>query len=221
MLSIILRIIDRESRGGEMNIMGGYLQRYARTSLDDDQEDMVISLPKLLVQQFRAYVEELNLSVSEAIQYLVEQELQDSPATASRPEKYRAFWKELVTEMGVKRTALPQSWLSFSSGHKGITYTLSFGKDGRIRIDMSVDTGDKAANHRVFEALRAMRRDIEQHFPRALSWEDNVHRRACRIALYRPGRIGDDNIEELRAWFIRGLELFQEVFSPLLGRVVT
>ncbi len=200
--------------------MAGYLRRYARTRLDSDLAEITIALPKVLVKQFRIYVEQLNLSLDEALQYLMEQELQDTSSVSSRSVHYREFWAALIKTMGVKRTPLPQSWFSFASGHKGIAYTLSFGRDGRIRIDLSIDTGDKGANHRVFEALKAMRRDIEQHFPRALSWEDNDHRRTCRIALYRPGRIDDDNTDELRAWLVRGLSLFQEVFAPVLQRVV-
>ncbi len=199
--------------------MPGYLKQFARVNPDADREEIVVTLPKSLVQQFRVYISDLNLSADEAVQHLVEQELHGTPKM-SRRDQYREFWASLILEMGGTRTPLAQSWFSFASGHKGVTYTLSFGKDGRIRIELSIDTGDKMANHRIFEGLRTMRHDIEQRFPRSLSWEDNDHRRSCRIALYRPGRIDDDNIEELRAWFVRGLALFQDVFALLLQSVV-
>lgn len=217
MSSIFYNITGRQ---GKREDMAGYLKRYARLQQTEDQEEIVIGLPKVLAHQFRVYLSQLNLSMDEAVQYLIEEELRDHSSPESRAERYKEFWAAVIRDMGIERTPLSQSWYSFASGHKGISYTLSFGRDGRIRIELSIDTGDKVANHRIFDALKAQRHEIEQHFPRALTWDDHDHRRSCRIALYRPGRIHDDNLEELRAWFIRGLSLFQEVFSPLLQAVV-
>ena len=199
--------------------MGGTLRRYARDEGGEDQERLEVHLPSGLLSRFQKYVEHLHLNMDEALQHLIEAELSESAVPPSRPELYRVFWSDLIARLEVSRTPLAQSWYTFSSGHKGISYTLSFTKEGKTRIDLYVDVGDKAANRRIFDLLKSMRADIDRRFPRPLSWETSATRRACKIGLDRSGRVTDDNREELMAWLIRGLALFREVFESRLQRV--
>ncbi len=199
--------------------MPGILKRFARERDRVDQETLEVRLPVELIEGFRTYVASLNLTVDEALRYLIAEELQGGGQPDSRPERYRNFWSGVLERMNSRRTPLAQSWYSFSSGHRGVSYTLAFAKDGRIRIDLYIDRGDQGSNRRALEMLKTMRTDIDHHFPRALSWEQTASRRSCRVALYRSGRITDDNLDELAAWLVRGLELFQEVFEPLLPKV--
>ena len=63
--------------------------------------------------------------------------------------------------------------------------------------------------------------EIEEEFGENLNWEPLNSRRACRIALYRPGRIEDDSqpLEEIKNWAIDSLLKFKKVFVPHMDRI--
>ena len=63
---------------------------------------------------------------------------------------------------------------------------------------------------------------MEAEFREALEWERLDNRKACRIATYRAGSIGDDEqtLEEIRGWAIERLLRVKRVFAPKLAELV-
>jgi hypothetical protein len=68
----------------------------------------------------------------------------------------------------------------------------------------------------MFDALMAQRESIEAELGEPLTWERLDDRRASRIALYRPGRIEDDEhtLGEIRAWVIDRLLRLKKIIGP-------
>lgn len=83
--------------------------------------------------------------------------------------------------------------------------------------------GDRESNKTLFDNLQARNEDIEPKFEgMPLDWERLDHRKASRIALRRPGSIGDgrEALDETRAWFVENLLRFKEVFGPHLAEIL-
>jgi predicted TIM-barrel fold metal-dependent hydrolase len=147
-----------------------------------------------------------------------------SSVASPRAEAYRLFFQRLIDELreqhkftGV-RVAQPQSWCSFASGHSSFSYGFSFARGGKIRVDLYIDSGDASQNKELFDRLAGQREKIEREYGETLEWERLDDRRACRIAIYRPGRVDDINThDELLKWATEQLLKFKRVFGPRLS----
>jgi len=139
--------------------------------------------------------------------------------------RYQQFFQRLIDELREKhrftnaRIGQPQNWYSFSTGTKGFQYGLSFATGGRLRAELYIDTGESAQNVGALDALGRERASIEADFGESLEWETMESRRACRIAVYRPGSIEDAaaSLEEHQRWAIDRLLKFKKVFGPRLS----
>ena len=148
--------------------------------------------------------------------------------TSERSEKYRIFFQALIDSLredhsftGVRK-AQPQNWYSFSAGHaQRIRYGTSFGQGGRVRVDVYIDNGDKDWNEQLFDELEGQSDAIEAELQESLEWERLDNRRACRIAVVRPGTIDDDpeRLEEIQEWITGRLLEFKRVFGPRLDEL--
>jgi hypothetical protein len=147
------------------------------------------------------------------------------------PERQRRlihFFVELQTDLGTRiplpqRQAAPtgEAWqvLAPAGGaHAGLYYMAAFGTDNHFRVELYIDTGDRARNNNVFDALSAQRQAIERSLETQLSWERMDDRRAARIAWLRSGAIGDtdEELAHLRAWAADAVERLAAVLDPLL-----
>lgn len=143
----------------------------------------------------------------------------------SKQERYRQFFQLLIDELRDNhrftnaRAGQPQNWYSFSSGHRGFLYSVSFATGGRLRTEIYVDTGDGERNQTALESLRSQTKDIESEFGERLEWEALEGKRACRIALYRDASIedSDEKLEEYRAWAVAQMLAFKRVFDTRLN----
>lgn len=72
----------------------------------------------------------------------------------------------------------------------------------------------------LLEKLQQHKNQIETGIGEQLAWERLENRRACRIAIYRPGSIDDDEdtLTETRTWMIGKLLSFKETFTPHLNQ---
>ena len=146
-------------------------------------------------------------------------------AVTPRGEAYRAYFQKLIDELREThkftgaRAGQPQSWYTFSSGHRGIVYGHSFAQGGRVRTEVYLDSGDAERNKRLFDLLKGEQIAIESECGESLEWERLDERRASRIAVYRDGAIDgtDAELDEIRAWAITRLLRFKEVFGSRLG----
>lgn len=137
---------------------------------------------------------------------------------------YQQFFQRLIDDLREKhrftnaRAGQPQNWYTFSSGTSGFQYGVSFAAGGRVRAEIYIDLGESAQNVAALEALRADKESLEQAFGESLEWEPLEGKRACRIAVYRPGTIEDsaESLEEYHRWAVERLLRFKRVFGPRL-----
>ncbi len=147
---------------------------------------------------------------------------------ASKPsekgEAYREFFQHLIDRLRERgftkaKVGQPQNWYTFASGLQGIGYGASFAQGGQARAEIYIDRGDVASNKKLFDELASVRSAVEEAFGEKLSWERLDERRACRVAIYRPGSIEENpqTLDEIRVWMIERLLKFREVFAQRLG----
>ena len=114
-------------------------------------------------------------------------------ATSGRQEAYRDFFQGLIDRLREKhqftgaKKGQPQSWYSFASGFSGVTYGANFTQEEKARGELYIDRGDKDQNETLFDALRENQEAIESALQESLEWQRMEGRKACRIAVTRPG----------------------------------
>jgi hypothetical protein len=89
------------------------------------------------------------------------------------------FWEQLLgraKDMGLmlhaQRSPSKDSWLSAGAGVRaGVSFTYVVWMTDESAVELSIDTGDKEENKRIFDGLRNRQAEIEQAFGAALSWE--------------------------------------------------
>jgi hypothetical protein len=111
---------------------------------------------------------------------------------------------------------------SFASGFSGISYSLSFAMGSRVRAEVYIDVGDADENSAIFDGVMQEKERLEREFGEELGWEPLEEKRACRVAIHRPGNIDDQPavLEEIEEWGIEKLLKFKGVFGPALERLV-
>jgi len=143
--------------------------------------------------------------------------------TGERGEAYRSFFQSLIDRLREQhhftnaRAAQPQNWYAFAAGLSGIYYGANFTQDGRARVEIYLDpSSTPGENKRLFDSLFLRERKIQGDFGGPLEWERMDNRRACRIAVYRPGRIQDDalQLEAVEDWMVQQLLRFKESLMP-------
>lgn len=140
-------------------------------------------------------------------------------ATSERGQKYLSFFQGLIDDLNSRhftkaRKAQPQNWYTFSSENSEVfTYAISFAQHRRVRAEVYIDCGDAGLNKKVFDQLFAEKKDIESAMGTELTWERLDAKRACRVAIYRAGRIdaSSEELEEIKQWGITWLEQFKKV----------
>ena len=146
---------------------------------------------------------------------------------SERGEAYREFFQRLIDELRERgftnaRLGQPQNWYTFASGLQGIGYGASFAQGGQARAEVYIDHGDAGMNKALFDELASDREPAEEDFGETLSWERLDERKACRVAVYRPGSIEDDpqTLDAIRTWMIEHLLKFKDVFGRRLAKLL-
>jgi hypothetical protein len=145
-----------------------------------------------------------------------------------RSEAYAAFFQELIDRLRTQhqftqaRKGQPQSWYTFTSGLKGVSYAVSFSMGGRVRTEIYIDRPNQAWNKWFFDLLLADRSQIENELGVTAEWERLDEKRASRIAIYRQGAITDDEqvLESIRGWAIEQLLPLKAVVGPKAAALV-
>lgn len=138
---------------------------------------------------------------------------------------YKKYFQLLIDELREihkftnAKAGQPQNWYTFASEQsKVFKYGTSFALNDRVRVEIYIDTGDKAKNKEIFDNLQRNKEKIESEFGNSLSWERLDDKRSCRIALYRDGSISDDSetLLDIRNWAIQNLLTFRKVFPKYI-----
>lgn len=111
----------------------------------------------------------------------------DSP----RARQYLAFWEKLIVDLSSEfpelknRKALPQLWLSTSTGISGVNLALVFTSRG-LKVEFYFGSKNEELNTKRFEAAFSARPLIESKIDRKAEWEPLPGQKASRIAIYGP-----------------------------------
>lgn len=143
--------------------------------------------------------------------------------TSERGERYRQFFQSLIDILREQqftnaRMGVAQSWYSFSSGLSGISYGASFNRGRMATVEISIDRDDREWNKDLSDRLLERKGALEIALNETLEWDLLETRRACRIAVRRPGSIDDDpdTLESIQQWMVEHLLNFKRVFGPHL-----
>lgn len=146
--------------------------------------------------------------------------------TSERGERYRQFFQSLIDILREQqftnaRMGVAQSWYSFSSGLSGISYGASFNRGRMATVEISIDRDDREWNKDLSDRLLERKGALETALNETLEWDLLETRRACRIAVRRPGSIDDDpdTLESIQQWMVDHLLNFKRVFGPHLAEL--
>ncbi|MDE2842208.1 MAG: DUF4268 domain-containing protein [Chloroflexota bacterium] len=153
-------------------------------------------------------------------------EASSNPGRSERSERYGSFFQSLIDTLREKhrftnaRKGQPQSWYSFSTGFRHLTYGANFTGQKEARVELYIDYPEGEQNVHVLEDLRQCQDEVHSQLG-ILDWQRLENRRACRIALSRPGSIDDDDdtLAEIQVWMIENLLRFKDVFTPRLAEL--
>jgi hypothetical protein len=142
-----------------------------------------------------------------------------------RERAYIAFFNALLVELREKATfpvkdispdganwiviaELPQrtpklAWVNYS-----------FARGKQFRVELYIDTGEKAKNKRSFDRLLERKDEFELALG-TISWERIDDKRASRVAMYHAGYIEDDEetLRLLRQWAVKTMIQFYETIA--------
>jgi hypothetical protein len=130
--------------------------------------------------------------------------------SGSRGMHYLRFWTRYFERVRAlhptwvgKRNPIPRSWVGQSSGTPGTYISVCFGRGGKLRHELYIDTGGAAENEALFEDLRRHREELETAYGRPLDFQRLPGKRGCRIADHTAGDVMDeDHWNEFIAWFL-------------------
>ena len=158
------------------------------------------------------------------------------PRPTTKPAKYRAFFQSLVDTLREEYPWFTDATEGGSNNSKNfsapglsedLSYRVVFTGSGKVMVNIYIQRKDrewsenKELNERLFDNLMERKGDIESKLG-SLSWDRMEGHMACRIAVYRPGTIDEDEetLAEIHEWVIKWLLAFRRVFGPELDRLV-
>jgi hypothetical protein len=157
------------------------------------------------------------------------QKIISRPQTVSpRQQAYQAFFGGLLDKVKTKypnltkaKKAYPQNWFTFPVGRSGFSISATFTQDNLFRVELYIDTGDKAKNKAAFDALYEDREAIEASVGHPVIWQRLDDRQASRIYCGTDGSIDDNpaRLEELQDWAVDLVWTFHQVFKPRVQKL--
>lgn len=140
--------------------------------------------------------------------------------------QYMAFFQgviDRVRERGFRglRTALPQSWVRFTTGKGDIGLYLSFTKKG-ISVQLYLESSSTETNKSRFDAVFAQKIELEKLIGQELSWERLDDSKGCRIATYHDGSIesSPEELEVMGNWAYESLVSVRDRLFPRISAII-
>lgn len=142
--------------------------------------------------------------------------------------QYQSFFQDLIDDLRDRNFTTaskgqPQNWYSFATGFgQRLQFGANFGQGNIARVELYIDAHDKEWNKEFFDRLLEQTEFIESKLQSKLEWERLDERRACRVAVVRPGSIDDEEreLKEIRDWMVERLLDFKQKLSPILKVVL-
>jgi Domain of unknown function (DUF4268)/CBS domain len=153
-----------------------------------------------------------------------------------REKLYIDFFSELLSDLKttvqfpVKQSSPDGvNWMTIAGIPRGTTQKaflgFSFTRRARFRVELYIDSGDKARNKTLFDTLHKRKSIILSDLagiPGSLEWERIDEKRASRIALYHKGAIADteEELAFLRNWAVDAMIKLQKVMEKHVSEAV-
>lgn len=149
----------------------------------------------------------------------------------TRRERYTAYFQALIDEMREQHNFTMachaiegQNYYLFASGIKksGIKYGAKFTNAGTVWTYLWICFGDYETTKNFFDALKERESEINTRFDVPLDWSRRDDIITSRIYIERDGSIesNESELEAIRAWHVKNLLKFKEVFTPEIQRVL-
>ena len=119
-----------------------------------------------------------------------------------------------------KTSSIRRSWLGFSSDIPGVGGVVNFAGKKGARADLHLSAANKERNKALFDLLHDQHKErVEEAIGEPLSWERLGNRKACRIALYLPGRSIEDSestLNDTADWMVDRFVRLRQVMIPIV-----
>jgi hypothetical protein len=130
--------------------------------------------------------------------------------SGSREAHYLRFWTLYMERVRAvhptwagNTNPVRGSWVGQSSGIPGTKIFVCFGRGGRLRHELYIDTRDAKENEALYEDLRGHCEELETAYGRRLDFQPLPGKRGCRIADHAWGDVLDENHwNEFIVWFL-------------------
>jgi len=138
---------------------------------------------------------------------------------------YPLFFADLLARLKERRPGFTQvtkasiqNWLSISSGRAGFIFGWALPREPVLRVELYIDTGEKAENKRLFDSIFEQKSFIEEAIGGILNWDRIDKKRASRISISSPFRTSfpPAEHESAKQWGVDMMLKFIDVFIPLI-----
>ena len=138
---------------------------------------------------------------------------------------YQRFFESALAEFKRLRPGLTSAsrvgignWFGMAAGRAGFSLTWVFGSQSRFRVELYLDTGDKAQNKGLFDARHARRDDLAKELGAGLIWDRLDLKRACRLSIQRavPPSPSPDQNDDLLSWAVETMVRWNDVLRPII-----
>ncbi|MFD3166301.1 DUF4268 domain-containing protein [Herpetosiphon sp. NSE202] len=146
-----------------------------------------------------------------------------------REQAYINFFSRLINELKqpddrfLEMSPNGSSWITVAKlkiQQRSIgMYNALFTRNGLFRLELYIDTEDKALNSALYEALQLIYApritEINEKLGTPLEWDSMPGRRGVRIAVSHSGSITakSDELEHVRSWGVKTMVLFYQIFA--------
>lgn len=133
-----------------------------------------------------------------------------SRASGGKGAHYLRFWtfylvrvRALHPSWAGARNPVRGSWVGQRSGIPGTYISVCFGRDGTLRHELYIDTGNAADNDALFEDFLSRREAMEEAYGHSLDFQPLPDRRGCRIADHGIGDVrNEEQWNQYVRWFL-------------------
>ncbi len=136
------------------------------------------------------------------------------------------FWQQLLeqaktrTDLHARISPSKDNWISAGAGKSGLGFNYAI-RMNDAQAELYIDTGEAAANERIFDQLLASKDEIETAFGGPLEWQRLEGRRACRIRcrLTVGGLIDQDRWPKTQEAMIDAMVRLEQAHKPHIKRL--
>ncbi len=158
----------------------------------------------------------------------VDQSLQEVSFRQSRSAHYPVIFGELLRRLKLARPGITnatkaplQNWMSFSPGRSGFWAGWVLPREPVLRVELSIDGGNKQENKARYDALYAQKDAVEEAIGTSLDWDRLDDRQGCRISISSPFDVAGpaEDREQAIEWGVSMMLNFIDAFRSRISRL--